>query len=396
MATEPAIVLTGATGTAGSAIAAALLANTDARLVLPHRFGHTAASIIATLMRHFESPFAPRIDPELVAERILCVPAPTSDTLASLTPLLRELGAREIIHAAGCVDYFDVDKLDAGNVQLTRALLDLGTAIGCERFIFLSTAFSSGYGGHIIPERLHGEPAADPTDYTRSKRVAEHMVAQSGLPHVILRPSVIIGDSRDGSYFGRPYGFYQFLRSAERLLSRQWFPVYHVVGSPFGIPLIHLDAFQSCVLAARELLPAGAVAHLVSDSESLPTGRDLWTSWCERVTRPRELHFHAHWDQMPTGALHGSLRSFVEGASVNLEIAQHSWHFESGWMDVIRRHVSIPDATQASLARCQDWYVSRSSRLQGFIQQQASARAEAVAIIVHGANPPPTNQEMSC
>jgi len=49
---------------------------------------------------------------------------------------------------------------------------------------------------------MHAGDGEDPTEYTRTKRNAEELVATSGVPYLILRPSIVIGDSRDGRYFG--------------------------------------------------------------------------------------------------------------------------------------------------------------------------------------------------
>lgn len=81
----------------------------------------------------------------------------------------------------------------------TRHLLELaGECTGLDRFVHVSTAFVAG--------RRTGVIAAEPCDgsagfvnaYERSKFEAERHVRESALPWLIVRPSTIVCDGRDG------------------------------------------------------------------------------------------------------------------------------------------------------------------------------------------------------
>src|SRR5260370_41994990 len=88
-------------------------------------------------------------------------------------------------------------------------MLELSSALTVDRFVHGSTAYSSGYIEGRIGESLHAEPASDPTEYTRTKRAAERRVAETGVPYLIIRPSVVIGDSRTGRHTRTQTGLFQ-------------------------------------------------------------------------------------------------------------------------------------------------------------------------------------------
>ncbi len=81
-----------------------------------------------------------------------------------------------ILHLAGKTNGSERDLWEA-NVETTRALVGVGQEKGARRFVFVSSA-----AAHL---------ARGP--YGRSKREAEELVRASGLPHVILRPTLIYG-----------------------------------------------------------------------------------------------------------------------------------------------------------------------------------------------------------
>src|SRR4029434_1475384 len=283
--TTPAILLTGASGYLGGLIAAVLLKETKARLVLPLRSQHTRESILS----HLKSLVPPdSFDPERVVE----IPLPPVSELGSLVPQLRGLGVEEIVQCAACLDYFDVKTLTEVNIELTQAFLELGKELALRRFIYISSAFSCGYARGLVSERLHSTPPSDPTHYTKTKREAEGLVARSGLPFLILRPSIVVGNSRHGGYRGKPFGIYQLAWACERLLTDHYAPQLHVVAPHTPLHLIHEDAFQSGFLGAYRHLPDGAIMHLVSKQETLPTARSLLEFWVEKVFRPQDVYYY--------------------------------------------------------------------------------------------------------
>src|SRR5436305_139896 len=131
MTKAPATLLTGASGYLGSLIAAGLLTQEDRRLILPVRARHSRDSILARIIAELEaSGFAV---PTAMLDRVVVIPLPPTAEIPTLAGQLRDLGADEIVHAAGCVEYFNTHSLNLGNVDLTRALVELGQALHVRR-----------------------------------------------------------------------------------------------------------------------------------------------------------------------------------------------------------------------------------------------------------------------
>jgi nucleoside-diphosphate-sugar epimerase len=100
-----------------------------------------------------------------------------------------------IVHAAAVTDFAAgataTAELNAGG---TRRILDLAADAGATVH-YVSTAFVARAG---LSRTNVGDAVANPMDYLDSKQAAEQLVRESGLPATVLRPSVVIGDSRTG------------------------------------------------------------------------------------------------------------------------------------------------------------------------------------------------------
>jgi hypothetical protein len=283
-----------------------------------------------------------------------------------------------IVHCAGSVDYFDRGLLVAGNVELTEAIVRLALGLDLERLYYLSTAFSCGYRSDRVPERLHPAPESDPTDYTWSKREAESILARSGVPFVIIRPSVVVGDSRDGRYSGKRYGVYQLWQATERLLCGRFPPVIHAIAPTTRLHLLHQDAFQAGFLACYRHLPAGSFVHLVSREETLPTLRDLYHLWLHRCSPPCEVHYYDSLEEVPQHKLDRQQRLWLQFTGVNLQIASYPWTFETRNLDELAsRGLEIAHATLQTLAVCQEHFISASPRMQEFLRDSRADRQPA-------------------
>jgi len=105
----------------------------------------------------------------------------------------RELAARidAVVHAAALTDFARPEEtLQRVNVDGTEHALSLAHAAGAH-FVHVSTAYLDARG-----EGQRGHIAAR---YAASKRAAEAVVKASGVPHSLVRPSIVIGDSRTGA-----------------------------------------------------------------------------------------------------------------------------------------------------------------------------------------------------
>jgi nucleoside-diphosphate-sugar epimerase len=363
---DPATVVFGATGYLGSLATATLLAEECCRLILPVRGRRSREQVLRPILA--ECAASGRRIESADLDRLEVMDLPETAAIPGLAGRFRALGVDRIVHCAGSVHYFDRDQLVAGNVELTDAIAQLGLRLDVECLYYISTSFGCGYRSGRVPERLHAEPESDPTDYTWSKREAESILARSGVPFVIIRPSVVIGDSRDGRYSGKRYGVYQLWQAAERIVGARYPPVIHAVAPPTRLHLLHQDAFQAGFLACYRLLPAGRFVHLVSREETLPTLRDLYHLWLGRCAPASAVRYYDSLDEVSMDELDRQQSLWLQFTAVNLQIASHPWSFETRNLDdLASRGLEIAQATVETLAICQDRFISASPRLRGFL-----------------------------
>jgi nucleoside-diphosphate-sugar epimerase len=361
-----ATLITGASGYIGGLVTAALLAGEQRRVVLPLRASAEPARCRERLHRALLDVGVPAEDVGAVLRRVTVVELPVAAHFGDLDRVAAATGVDDVVHCAGCVDYFDEVRLAEANVQLTARLLRASRRWGVRRFTHLSTAYCAGYRTGVIAESLHPDPdpSAEPTAYTRSKRDAERLVADSGVPFLILRPSVVIGDSRTGHYTGKNYGLYQMWRATEGLLCREYTPIWHTIAPPSPVNLVHQDALQAALLGLRRSVGTDEIVHVVSDDTTSPTLHDLCWSWAD-VYRPVEIRSYPGIDQVPLADIPRRQRRFLEIGWKNFEIAAHRWTFDSSHLDRLRSAgIPFSDATLETVARCQRRYVEGSPRLQ--------------------------------
>ena len=363
------ILITGATGYMGALIVASLLRDTAAQITCLIRSTHDRKALIDPIIEEWEAQ-AHGCWSDAVESRIhqMALPDDLAD-VANLAPRLE--GIDEIIHCAGCLDYYDTAKLQAVNVGYTAHLLALALRLSLMRFMYISTAYSSGYQPHPTAEALLAEPPSDPTQYTRTKREAERLVAAGGVPFVILRPSILIGTSDTGRYSGKRYGLYQQWMGLERLACDRYHPVFHTVAPDLPLNVLHQDAFCHVFKLAYHWLPNGAFMNLVSNPQTSPSMRDLWDMWFE-VTRPQTIKYYASFDDVPFKEIPTRQRAYLTFAQVNLEIASHRWQFETSWLELLcSKGLTFVDATVDSVRVCQSRFVASSELIGKYLSKHA-------------------------
>lgn len=382
----PAILLTGASGYVGRLLTAVLLEREPhTTIVAPLRAKHDQARLRALIESELTTPDAAARARMLDRLVFVSLP-PTAQFATQLVPhLQRELRDHDvvdIVHSAGCLSYFNEAKLREGNEQLTSLLLEFARARSVEKFVYVSTAFSSGYVHGPIRETLHADPASDPNEYTKSKRRTERIVASSGVPYQIHRPSAVVGRCHDGYYSGKVYGGYQIWSGACRFLCDRYRDELHIVAPTVPINFVHQEAVQAGFHAAFRTLPSGAIVHLVSRQATLPTTRDFWQVWMEACGRPGVVFYYDHLDDLDREALDEPQRLLVEFAESNIEITTHDWRFETTALDALRQSgLSYPDVTPASISVCLDWFLERTPRAQTFIAANAARRETPVRVL---------------
>ncbi len=105
-----------------------------------------------------------------------------------------------VIHCAASVSFvLPIEEQRAINVEGTRRLLDLAAGLpSLERFMHVSTAYVAGFTeGPFGPGDLERGQTFRNT-YEQSKHESEVLVRASGLPVQIVRPAIVVGDSRTG------------------------------------------------------------------------------------------------------------------------------------------------------------------------------------------------------
>lgn len=376
------VFLTGGTGYLGSLIAAQILHDGWAdHLVMPTR-NQLPDGVPPMLVRELNVLGA---DEELATSRVTTLHWTGAEqaSVDELTAMLIEQRISTIIHCAGCLDYFDKEALQALNVDFTERLVQAAQRTGVKSFIFISTAYSAGYSDHVVPEHLLATPRRDPTDYTATKRAAEHIVAGSGLPFLILRPSIVIGSSTDGRYSGKRYGLYQQWMGIERLLMDRYHPELHAVATDQPLNLLHQDVFQQYMHAVLHWVPDQECVNLVVADDVAPSMKDLWRLFCD-VMRPKVVHFYESLEHVDLKAINVRQRAYLSFAQTNLEIGAYGWRFERAWLERLQdKGLMLVDTSLQTLMVCQTRFIAASEiigRYQERFADQLPEKTQYVSV----------------
>ncbi|WP_271079522.1 SDR family oxidoreductase [Aurantiacibacter sp. MUD61] len=179
-------------------------------------------------------------------------------------PLMGLEAARQdvVIHCAASLE-FDAPKEDlrAINIEGTKNALAYAKAAGAA-FLHVSTAYVCGQQGGVITEGPVPEGRAFTNRYEASKAAAEAVVAESGLPFAVARPSIVLGHSETGVIRDFPS-----LCNVFRLMARgkvTQFPC--APGSTLDLVPIDHVAEGIARIAERMEQADGGYFHLVAES----------------------------------------------------------------------------------------------------------------------------------
>ncbi|MEO1045648.1 MAG: SDR family oxidoreductase [Pseudomonadota bacterium] len=240
------ILLTGATGLVGGAMAGALLDSS-----------HAVCAVIRGEGRHVLD-----MDGRNRIAEVETVQGDIAATHFGLAKLPADVDL--IVHCAATTDFTASDAVyDAVNVGGAKNAVTLARHLGVP-LLHVSTAYVCGRADGAVPE----EPA-DPSriftnGYERSKAVAESYVMTgraAGLVAAIARPSIIVGRLSDGA-IPRQDDFYHLFRLfGSPLLAR----VPAIDGAAFAIvPIDHVIAGLMAMVHDMAAFDGDAV-HLVAD-----------------------------------------------------------------------------------------------------------------------------------
>lgn len=201
--TRGAVLLTGATGFVGMEMLARVLEQTDHDVVALVRAADDAAAQ-ARVDGLLETLVAPGTRPH--RGRVRAVAADLESPGLGLSPVARHRIANKIsavVHCAASISFtLPLDEARRINVDGTREVVELALEAQehgiLERFIHVSTAYVAGDRIGRVNEHDGDVGQGFRNTYERTKLEAEEVVRASGLPAAIVRPSVIVGDSRTG------------------------------------------------------------------------------------------------------------------------------------------------------------------------------------------------------
>jgi len=208
------LLLTGATGYVGQALLWKWLLNTDVRcnLLVRSRRGVSPASRAEAALREFggdPSPWLNRIEvfEADVSQEQLGLSQPDYELLTSRTT--------HIIHCAAAAR-FDLELEEARLTNVGGVQHILSFAAQCRNLTkldYIGTAYVCGLRRGLIKESELDAGQQHRNTYERSKFEAEGIVREgmTRMPISILRPSIVICDSRTG-YASDHNGFYRALR----------------------------------------------------------------------------------------------------------------------------------------------------------------------------------------
>ncbi len=196
-------------------------------------------------------------------------------------------GADYVVHCAANASFASGSTEAAINVEGTRHLLEAAQRAGAslQRFVLVSTigAVDRPPGDDCTRPLDENSPLAPASAYGRSKRDAEQLVRQSGLPCCIVRPAMVVGrDMRLDSHFSA------FIRLALRraLFARlAWPGEFSVVdvddlAAALEICAGHPDAAGRTFFCAGAPLSIRAAFDLARPATRLPLG---WAAALARV-----------------------------------------------------------------------------------------------------------------
>lgn len=183
-------------------------------------------------------------------------PIGTTAALADITDrralqrAVREAEPEAIVHlAAEIATQRNATRIHEVNVGGTRQLLSAAAEAGAPKLVYASTVVTGDAGGQQLTEDRR--PPIE-TAYGRSKQAGEELVLQSGLPHVILRPSHVYGP---GGWFASE--IVARLRRPGRLA---------VVGSGQNLwDVVHVEDVATACADAVERGESGSIYHVVDD-----------------------------------------------------------------------------------------------------------------------------------
>lgn len=264
------IFLTGGTGFLGSEIASRLVRQTDSDIyVLVRAENEEAAKArLHTAWQH------DRKLAEFIGSRIFPVTGDITKAGLGIDPFRTEMLRRRVtllFHCGANIGFqTDESELRRVNLEGTRNTLEFASSLErLERFVHISTAYVAGQRkGLILEDDLPGSSFS--SLYEKSKADAEMLVRGSGLPFVICRPGMIVGDSKTGRV--RDFNTIYYVLKLMLLGKLRVLPVR----PDYGLNIVPVDyVADSAVAAAFSGEAEGKTFHLTCPENMQPKAGEL-------------------------------------------------------------------------------------------------------------------------
>ncbi len=186
---EGAIFITGTTGLVGTEVVARLLATTTRQIYVLVRAANTEEAVHRLHSIWYECP-----------SLLAAVGHRVKPIVGDITEMLTNV-PEDVTHVIHCAAETGVQKsreeLWRINVEGTRNMIKMAQSLpNLKCFNYISTAYVAGTRSGLIME----EPPQESffTHYEQSKAEAEQIVRHSGLPFIVCRPGMIVGNSETG------------------------------------------------------------------------------------------------------------------------------------------------------------------------------------------------------
>ena len=175
-----------------------------------------------------------------------------------------------VVHCAASVSFkCPLEESRAINVAGTERVLALAAELpGLNRVVHVSTAYVCGHASGTFAETDVGSGRDFRNAYERSKWEAERAVAETRLPVVVVRPSIVVGESVTG-WTPAFNALYWPLKAFARGMVRE------LAANPDGrVDCVPVDYVAEVLHAALFLPGLTGTYHAVAGSDA-PTVRDL-------------------------------------------------------------------------------------------------------------------------
>lgn len=258
---EGAIFVTGATGLVGTEVVARLLTTTDRQIYVLVRAANEAEANHRLCAIWYECG-------ELAAAVGHRVKPVVGDITQATINIPKDV--THVIHSAAETGVQKSrEELWRINVEGTRHMVEMAQSLPqLQRFTFISTAYVAGTRSGLIME----EPPQDSffTHYEHSKAEAEQIVRHSGLPFIVCRPGMIVGNSETGrtSIFNTVYYVLKLILQGKMHMLP--------ISSHRTVNVVPVDYVSRLVADLTLNVEAeGRTFHLIPPTESLPQVGEL-------------------------------------------------------------------------------------------------------------------------